>query len=305
MQLRAQNGQISLLTITKPSLNPEDVRMQVSLSLEPATLIEEGTCALHYQQLLHAAKTLPGMLTLQLQEQTVLVSGEGSLVHQMEVEVQPGENFPTALFVERREDEIYTTERWVTGHCYACKSYQNQRVVDTYQVTSVKRQALRVSHELLSSMCKQVLWVVEPEGNSRQAWTSIQVELIDHVLSFVGASGYCVVKRSQHLPNAGSWPSPVLIPGARLAQALKLLPNTEILIESVVTEHQLMHTTENKPSQRAASIVRSELVRLSAANISVTISLIDVPFPNYRAAIPSSFEAQRTCETSDERNETL
>ena len=298
MQLWAEAGQVSLLTITEPSRDPRDVRMVVHISLSPSILAEEGSCIVYYKELLHAAKTLPGMLQLQAQERAILVSSEGPQIHQMSVEMQPVENFPAPLFVQREEGEYYTTERSMGVVCDTCNSYHYRRVVDTYQVTAVQIQSVRVNHDLLASMCKQVLWASEPENYHRQAFTGIQVALIDSVLSFIVADGHCVVKRSQRLSNAGSWLSSVLIPAARLALALKLLPHTEVLMESVITEHQLV-STDKEPSQGTSSIVRPELVRLSAGNISVTISLIDVPLPDYLAAVPSSFEACVLCATDD------
>ena len=298
MQLRAEAGRLSLLTITQPGSSLSLPRMQVGLSSAPATLIEEGACIVHYQQLLHAAKNLPGMLRIQTQEKTLWYQVRVPSVHQMSVEMQTVHDFPSALFVEREEGESYTTGRSVIDQCDHCNSTYYHRVMDTYQVTHVHRQAVQVNRELLSSMCKQVLWATETEAYHRPAFTGIQVALIDHVLSFVVADGYCVVKRSQHLPEASSWSSPVLIPAARLAQALKLLPNTEILVESVLTEHQLM-STDGKPEHQASSIIRPELVRLSAENITITISLLDVPFPDYLAVIPSTFEARVRCATDD------
>ena len=298
VQIQASGGKLCLLSSTRPVRYPSERSMQVSLQVEPVTLSEEGSCAVSYSELLHVAKTLPGMLTAELQEQALLVSGEGPLLCQTPLRLLEHE-FPATAFKEQAENECYTKERSTRVECQACKQSHYAKVTDTYQVTKVLREQLRISRDLLTGMCAQVAWVAEPEESYRQALTAVRLELKDGVFSLTAFDDHCFAIRKQILPGAGSWERRVLVSAARLTHALRLLPKGgDLLVETRATQHQLIKYGDEDASC-TEPFVHEDEVSLATETMRVSLSPIESKFLDEQSVVPTSKGAQMLCSTDE------
>lgn len=298
VQIQAIGSKLCLLTMTRPTRYPSERSVQVSLQVKPATLDEEGSCAVPYSELLHAAKSLPGMLTVALQERALLVSGEGPLLCQAPLRLLDQE-FPATAFKEQAENECYTKERSTRVECATCKQSHYAKVTDTYQVTKVLKQQIRISRDLLATMCAQVAWVAEPEESYRHALTAIRLELNDDVFELAAFDDCCFAIRKQILPGAGSWERPFLVPAARLTHALRLLPKGEdLLVETRATQHQLIKYGDEDASCTEPFVQENE-VSLATEAMRISLSPIESKFFDAQKVMPTSEAAPMLCSTDE------
>jgi DNA polymerase III sliding clamp (beta) subunit (PCNA family) len=291
IQLRAEHGQLFLRTVTSAFA---EQTMEVQLSLQPDTLVEEGSCAVLYRELVHAAKTLPGRLTIEVQEHRLLVRGEGPLRRQVSLEI-PQAAFPTASFKEPKKQR-YTKERSIQVQCPTCKQSHSSSVPDTYQVTRQIKQQLRIRRDLLTAMCAEVVWVAKEEDQYPQAFTAILFELDHDVLSLIASDSFSVVIRRQTIPGAGSWSRPVLVPATRLTRALRLARGEEILIETLSTEHQLVKRGDEDDSDALPFVLDHRLdLSTEDGTMQVSLSLLPNSFPDYREKLSLPEERRALC----------
>ncbi len=276
--LRAREGQLTLLTVSTAAAAAAAAtpRMQASFSLAPSALLEEGDCVVHYRQLKHSAKSLPGTLTIVQQEHAVVVTSEGPLTRQIPVAMQAMELFPQKLFEIPEEHACLTTKRTVRRQCEACQRWHNVEVEDTYQVMQVLRQQVSINRDLLASMCQQVRWVAKPEPEREHPeLTGILVTLKNDVFSLIAADGHCLVIRTETLVGAGSWSQEAASDATSLQRALRLLPEgAELFLESVSTQQQLLQKDHEMGGQSSESLVVPHLVRLSTPAMQIMVNAL-------------------------------
>jgi DNA polymerase III sliding clamp (beta) subunit (PCNA family) len=291
VQLQAEHGQLFLRTVTSAWA---EQTVEIQLWLQPDALLEEGNCVVLYSELVHAAKTLPGRLTVETHEQQLLVRGEGPLCRQVSLKI-PQAAFPTASFKEPKKQR-YTKERSIQIQCPTCKQPHSSSVPDTYQVTRQIKQQLRIRRDLLTAMCAEVAWVAKEEDRYPQAFTAILFELDHDVLSLIASDSFSVVIRRQTIPGAGSWSRPVLVPATRLTRALRLARGEEILIETLSTEHQLVKRGDEDVSDGQPFVLDHRLdLSTEDGTMQVSLSLLPNSFPDYREKLSLPEERRALC----------
>lgn len=288
--LQAQNGTLRLTT----QAYSNDGRIQASIVLTDGITIEaEGSYAAEYTLLARTLKTFDGKVTLRREESAVIVSRTGTFTHQSPV---PGQS-PDITSAPDLEGTTYEESKTTYEECPSCATRTRKNHRDTYRINRTVTQTARAGWGSFATLLNRVKWAVDEYAYNHHWRTGIVMRLAGGTLSFMAGNTYAAVAARESLPDGESWQHGILLPGKALVHVHKLFPKTsEILVEAVIAEHQLIKRDDEDVSD-AEPFFKGSVVRLSADNFRVSLSLLNESFPDL-PQVPDP-QLRIVCSTAD------
>lgn len=266
----------------------------------PCEVEQEGSFAVSHQQLLQATNPLRGTLSLRREGLEILVSpatATGSFVLPIGGE-EVGKVQTCPIVSAVKEGLTYTRQENQGITCEACKVTRTERHVLTYRIERVITQLARLPKAHLLQLLRKVNWL--PEYYCRRPeLEGVCLEVASGRVSLIGAdvNGVAIASTALREEEACDWERRVLVNSALFTKALRPLPPAEVCLEAVLTRHRLIQR-DGEPVADTEPFERPVFLRLTAGQFSVTIPLMDLPIPDYRALMPTAWVTRLTCGTA-------
>ncbi len=289
--LQAQQGKLTCTAF--------HARLHVAVTLARDLTIEtEGESVLNYYDLVHALRSMSGLISLWAQDLSVLLRQEGEYPRQFRLDRKTAGQFPAfSPLVDAALGATWTRKETVQEECAACHQRTGSReVIQVYQVTELETQRVRLPKGQLLSLLEEVQWAANPPEDARH--TGIALEIGSQRISLAATDGFRLAWSTREAAGTGNWPRAVHVPARAFITGARLVPDEDaVLVEAVFTHSTLSQENGQQEEEPAPALVKPALLRLTAGTCVVTIPLLSEDIPLYRSVLSQECVTRVVCET--------